>query len=158
MNENRSYFYMVYIDLFMFVVFLGLYFFCSQKLVNGKCFMPVLLFSFFVGITVAAFYFIDSYLHKSVIPHILAGISFYFILLLIIKVSYRNVNGFLIRLGFTNNRFTGKHFTFATIIQTGGVVWDKKLSNPPSGLDIVISLLLLIFPMLAMAVSKGFYS
>jgi hypothetical protein len=138
-----------------FCLFFYLHFFWTQKIYYYKYFAIAII----VSLVIPGISFFQIPVKKDWIENMLfTFLSFiHLILLLIVKISYKTINNFLIKNKMLNDVYSNKKFTY---IQWHGdsvgddFQWDEKNSTKPSWLDYVITYILLIFPILLIILIK----
>lgn len=76
---------------------------------------------------------------------------YYSILLLLIKRNYKSMNSFLIRLSIMEKKFKHKDFSYLNWNSSNPTTspwWNNKLADPPSPLDIILTVSLIVMPFL----------
>jgi hypothetical protein len=78
-------------------------------------------------------------------------IFFYFnILLILVKIAYKKINSFLIKVKMIKPKYAGKDFTYVLWDSDTAIddFWNEKLAGPPSWFDYLLTILLLMGPIL----------
>lgn len=146
--------FMTALGLLVFIVFLVIYFFASQKLYQTRYSFLLLLLLFFSTIALLGFLFITYKKHDVKVPFLLLSFCFYMVMIIGIKAYYKKINNFLVSKNMVNNKFGGKEYTFAFVFLYT-LVWDKKKASPPSWFDSLLSMALLVIPLLLAVLSGG---
>src|SRR6188508_1001404 len=97
--------FMTGLGLVVFIVFLVIYFFASQKLYQTRYLFLVVLLLFFSTIAVLGFSFINYKKYDVKVPFLLLSFCFYIIMMIGIKAYYKKINEFLVRKKLVNRKF-----------------------------------------------------
>ena len=135
-------------DIYLFAsygLFFLLYFGFTQKIYSRNYFVITLLISLIPPIV---YYFQVNDRSELIKRFLILSITFIFtILLLIVKLTYKRINQFLISKKLLKQQFAQKDFTYV-FIRDFDEWWNEKLALAPSRLDYLITILLLLLPIL----------
>ena len=135
-------------DIYLFAsygLFFLLYFGFTQKIYSRNYFVITLLISLIPPIV---YYFQVNDRSELIKRFLILSITFIFtILLLIVKLTYKRINQFLISKKLLKQQFAQKDFTYVFIADFDEW-WNEKLALAPSRLDYLITILLLLLPIL----------
>ena len=138
---------------FLFCLYFIIHFVFTQKIYSRNYFIVAITFSLIVpGIS---FFMANDkkYWLNQVLPLTLLNF-FYIVLLIIVKIVYKNVNAFLIKKAMVKKEYSEKDFTYV-MWDGDGIIpswWDEKLASKPSWLDYIITYSLFVFPILLLIV------
>jgi hypothetical protein len=135
------------IVLILFMTFFVLYFFTTQKIYSHTYWYVIsaILFIF----SVALFITLNKKYPEQTFQYSAFLISFYCLLLFLIKLSYRKLNTLFAKKRWVSSEFANKDFTYVTLSEWGDNLWEKNAFKP-SWLDHVLSTILLVGPILLM--------
>lgn len=129
-------------------------FFITSFLFTQKLYSrPSLIFSFLVFFSIVTSIVVFMKCESYIIGLSLMHIS-YFLFLYLIRINYKRINYWLIKRKLIQSKFLGKEFTFVNWSDLPGVGswWDKDLAVPPSLLDEILTLILLIIPLMVLII------
>lgn len=133
------------IYLIPFMLFMMAYFTLSQKIYLRNKFIIAFIISFIVtGILI----FIGKPSDYNKAIGCGSFLFFYVFILFVIKKTYAALNHFLIQKQWLKEKFQGKDYTWVEISDWGDAIWDKKTASPPSWLDYILTVILLLLPMI----------
>ena len=106
-----------------FLLYFIMYFGYTQKIYSRNYFIAAIIFS--LAIPLISFFLTDDkqYWLRTVLPITLLNFI-YVVVLIIVKIIYKNVNTFLIKKAMIKKEYSGKDFTY--------VMWDGDASTRPS--------------------------
>jgi hypothetical protein len=122
----------------------------SQKVYSGGRFALLILISI-IAACILLFFIPEKF--KIQTFHLSMLFSYYFVLLLILKSSYKAINKFFIDKKLTPIEFAEKDFTYVhwnSMNPTSPAWWDEKLASKPSWFDRILTLLIITVPLLIM--------
>jgi hypothetical protein len=123
--------------------------FWTQKIYNGKHLLLWICLSLLLPVTL---FCIIEKASKAQLLNLSMLLFYYFILLLTIKITYKNLNNFFVRNKLIANEFNGKDFTYVHWNGSNPTTlswWDEKRAKKPSWFDHLLTFLLLTLPFLA---------
>ena len=135
------------IGLIIWMLFFALHFFATQRLYCSKHFYKILVLILLFSL--ASFIFLDRKYPELKFQFSAFLIFHYGILLLLIRLGYRQLNLLFVKKKWMAPGFANKDFTYVThSTGWGNDIWDEKYASTPSWLDYIFSYSLLFGPIL----------
>ncbi len=142
----------------IFVVFLIINFFYTQRIYNSGKVLLMLFFFGIVSIPIAYFINIKEYEFMQKLNFLLL-LFYYLLLLFIIKLTYKTIINFFCSYKLVDKKNVNKDFTYVLwVSDVGGAeeYWDENLAHKPIWVDEIITLLLIVIPILIVVMNHVF--
>lgn len=133
-----------------FIIFLLLNLIFTQRIYQSKRIIFYGALSFFLAFIASHYFRNENHSFRStLIMNLLT--FFYFLNIFLIKIFYKRINNFLIRKKIVNVKYLNKDFTHVSWdgdLPGSSDGWDENRALPPSGLDKILSICIIIFPII----------
>jgi hypothetical protein len=138
-----------YLWLISFVIFLFVNLIRTQQIYNSKYILFYGVISFSLAFIVSVFFRdTNTSFYSNFIFCLLT--FYYFCFLFLLKCFYKQMNIFFVKKKLVKEKYLGKDFTYVSWdgdLPSSEDTWEEDISSPPSGLDKILSFLLIILPL-----------